>query len=59
MTTKPDTIKISIMEKEEISATHADLHVTIKRHITGRAGEVMKKAKEVNSTHRSADQPRA
>ena len=48
MTTKPDTIKISIMEKEEISATHADLHVTIKGTSLVSGSEAMKKAKEVN-----------
>lgn len=48
MTTKPDIIKISIVEKEEISATHADLYVTIKGTSLVSGSEAMKKAKEVN-----------
>jgi uncharacterized protein YggE len=48
MESKPDTIKISASHKEETFATHADLHVTIKRD-----GE---EAKEVNPTRRSSDQ---
>lgn len=45
---KPDTIKISVSQKEEISATHADLHVTIKGSSIVSGGEALKKAKEVN-----------
>lgn len=45
---KPDTIKISTNYKEEISATHADLHVTVKGSSLISGNEAMKKAKEVN-----------
>lgn len=45
---KPDTIKISTSHKEEISATHADLHVTVKGSSIVSGAEAMKKAKEVN-----------
>ncbi len=48
MTTKPDTIKISTQEKEEISATRADLYVTVKGTSIVSGSEAMKKAKEVN-----------
>jgi uncharacterized protein YggE len=45
---KPDTIKISAAHKEEISATHADLHVTVQGSSLVSGNEAMKKAKEVN-----------
>lgn len=45
---KPDTIKISASHKEEIFATHADLHVTVKGSSLVSGNEAMKKAKEVN-----------
>lgn len=48
METKPDTIKISASQKEEIFATHADLHVTVKGSSLVSGNEAMKKAKEVN-----------
>ena len=48
MTTKPDTIKISVATKEEIFATHAELHVTVKGSSLFSGDEAMKKAKEVN-----------
>lgn len=48
METKPDTIKISTSYKEEISATHADLHVTVKGSSLVSGNEALKKAKEVN-----------
>lgn len=47
METKPDTIKISASHKEEIFATHADLHVTVKGASIVSGAEAMKKAKEV------------
>jgi len=47
MTTKPDTIKITASHKEEIFATHADLHVTVKGSSIVSGAEAMKKAKEV------------
>ena len=45
---KPDTIKVSASHKEEIFATHADLHVTVKGSSLVSGNEAMKKAKEVN-----------
>ena len=45
---KPDTIKISASHKEEIFATHADLHVTVKGSSLVSGNEALKKAKEVN-----------
>ncbi len=48
MESKPDTIKVSTIYKEEIPATHADLHVTVKGSSLVSGREAMKKAKEVN-----------
>jgi hypothetical protein len=48
MATKPDTIKISTSYREEISATHADLFVTVKGSSIISGNEAMKKAKEVS-----------
>src|SRR5690349_10586018 len=48
METKPDTIKVSTTHKQELSATHADLHVTVKGSSIVSGNEAMKKAKEVN-----------
>jgi len=45
---KPDTIKVSASYKEEVHATHADLHVTVKGSSLVSGNEAMKKAKEVN-----------
>lgn len=45
---KPDTIKVSASYKEEIFATHADLHVMVKGSSLVSGNEAMKKAKEVN-----------
>jgi uncharacterized protein YggE len=45
---KPDTIKVSTSHREEISATHADLHVTVKGSSLVSGNEAMKKAKEVS-----------
>jgi uncharacterized protein YggE len=47
MESKPDTIKISASHKEEIFATHANLHVTVKGSSIVSGAEAMKKAKEV------------
>ena len=47
MDSKPDTIKISATHKEEIFATHANLHVTVKGSSIVNGAEAMKKAKEV------------
>lgn len=48
MNPKPDTIKISTSYREEISATHADLFVTVKGSSVVSGNEAMKKAKEVS-----------
>ena len=48
METKPDTIKISASHREEISATYADLFVTVKGSSVVSGNEAMKKAKEVS-----------
>jgi uncharacterized protein YggE len=48
METKPDTIKVSTSHKQELSATHADLHLTVKGSSIVSGSEAMKKAKEVN-----------
>jgi uncharacterized protein YggE len=48
MDSKPDTIKISASHREEIFATHADLHVTVKGSSIVSGDAAMKKAKEVN-----------
>lgn len=45
---KPDTIKVSASHKEEVFATHADLHVTVKGSSLISGNEAMKKAREVN-----------
>ena len=48
MDSKPDTIKISASHKEEIFATHANLHVTVKGSSIVNGAEAMRKAKEVS-----------
>lgn len=48
MESKPDTIKVSAMHKEEISANRADLYVTVKGSSLVSGDAAMKKAKEVN-----------
>ena len=48
MTTKPDTIKISASHKMDISASHANLHVTVKGSSVVSGNEAVKKAKEVS-----------
>jgi len=45
---KPDTIKISVSHREEISASHADLHVTVKGSSVVSGDQALKKAKEVS-----------
>jgi uncharacterized protein YggE len=48
MATKPDTIKISASHKEEISASRADLFVTVKGSSVVSGDQAMKKAREVS-----------
>ena len=48
MDTKPDTIKVSAFHREEIFASHANLHVTVKGSSLVSGNEAMKKAREVS-----------
>jgi uncharacterized protein YggE len=48
MESKPDTIKVSAIHKEEIFASHANLFVTVKGSSIVGGNEAMKKAKEVS-----------
>lgn len=48
MSSKPDTIKISATQREEISASHADLIVTVKGSSVVSGDQALKKAKEVS-----------
>ena len=48
MESKPDTIKISASHREEISASHADLFVTVKGSSVVSGDQALKKAKEVS-----------
>lgn len=48
MDTKPDTIKVSAIHREEIFASHANLYVTVKGSSIVSGNEAMKKAKEVS-----------
>ncbi len=48
MDSKPDTIKVSALHREEIFASHANLYITIKGSSIVSGNEAMKKAKEVS-----------
>jgi uncharacterized protein YggE len=48
MESKPDTIKISVSQREEIFANHADLFVTVKGSSVVSGDQALKKAKEVS-----------
>ncbi len=48
MESKPDTIKISAFQREEIFASRANLYVTIKGSSVVSGNEAMKKAREVS-----------
>ena len=48
METKPDTIKVSANQREEIFASHANLYVTVKGSSVVSGNEAMKKAREVS-----------
>src|SRR5687767_12411793 len=48
METKPDTIKVSALHREEIFASHANLFVTVRGSSVVSGNEAMKKAKEVS-----------
>ncbi|MCC7511426.1 MAG: SIMPL domain-containing protein, partial [Anaerolineae bacterium] len=49
METKPDTIHVSALAKEEINATHANLFVTVRGSSVISGNEALKKAKEVSA----------
>lgn len=49
MESKPDTIKVSASHREEIFASHANLHVTVKGSSIISSSEALKKAQEVNA----------
>jgi uncharacterized protein YggE len=48
MDIKPDTIKVSAFQREEIFASHANLYVTVKGSSIVSGNEAMKKAREVS-----------
>jgi len=48
MDTKPDTLRISASQREEIPASHADLFVTVRGSSVVSGNEAMKKAREVS-----------
>jgi uncharacterized protein YggE len=48
MESKPDTIKVSALHREEIFASHANLSVTVKGSSVISGDEAMKKAREVS-----------
>ena len=48
MDSKPDSIHVSAMVREEIRATHADLFVTVRGSSLVSGNEALKKAKEVS-----------
>jgi len=48
MDTKPDTIKVSALHREEIFASHANLFVTVRGSSVVSGSEAMKKAREVS-----------
>ena len=49
MDSKPDTIHVSALFKEEINASHADLFVTVRGSSVVSGNEAMKKAREVSA----------
>lgn len=48
MDSKPDTIKVTALHREEIFASHANLYVTVKGSSIVSGNEAMNKAKEVS-----------
>lgn len=48
MESKPDTIKVSAVHREEIFASHANLYVTVKGSSVVSGNEALKKAREVS-----------
>src|SRR5512147_35433 len=48
MESKPDTIKVTAFQREEIFASYANLYVTVKGSSVVSGNEAMKKAREVS-----------
>lgn len=48
MDTKPDTIKVSALHREEIFASHANLYITVKGSSVISGNEALKKGREVS-----------
>jgi uncharacterized protein YggE len=57
MDTKPDTIKVSAMHREEIFADRANLYVTVKGSSLVSGNEAIKKAREVSQLVEALTQP--
>src|SRR6185436_2987103 len=57
MESKPDTIKVSALHREEIYANHADLFVTVKGSSVVSGDQALKKAKEVNQLVEALTRP--
>ena len=57
MEIKPDTIKVSANQREEIFASHANLYVTVKGSSVVSGNEAMKKAKEVSQLVEALTRP--
>ncbi len=57
MDVKPDTIKISASQREEISANRADLFVTVRGSSVVSGDQALKKAKEVNQLVEALTRP--
>src|SRR5512133_3140913 len=57
MESKPDTIKISATQREEIFASHANLYVTVKGSSVVSGNEAMKKAREVSQLVEALTRP--
>ena len=49
MDTQPDTIHVTTLHREEISATHANLFVSVRGSSAFSGNEAMKKAREVSA----------
>jgi uncharacterized protein YggE len=55
MESKPDTIKVSALHREEIFASYANLYVTVKGSSLVSGNEAMKKAREVSQLVEALD----
>ena len=57
MDSKPDTIKVSALQREEISANRADLFVTVRGSSLVSGDQALKKAKEVSQLVEALTRP--